>query len=211
MNIEEIKKLVVDTVKETVEPTIKNTLQEVLKSTMKPEVPQNDIHNTIVENRNKERATEELIKKEKEDAVFVNTIYNELENNKIFLPEDTKKIVDACMDAGNTDSYRTELIKKEVTQRVFEIQDNMDKLSEHSKSKVREYLSLTDEAKLAKARDIWPLVNEVVNVKKNLYSQDEKRKQKNSLSLPSKGFTAKQEANIQNMKEVLFGNKKLDY
>lgn len=212
MDAEAIKKLVEDTVKSTMETFAKEIKSNKQEQEQDAESQNKaNIHRTIMDSRNRDKAAEELIKREKEDAVFISTIYNEIDANRVFLPEDTKKIVDACMEAGDTDNYKAELIKKEVTQRVFEIQDNMDKLSEPSKKKVKEYLSLTDEARLAKARDIWPLVSEVVNVKKNLYSQDERRKQKNGISISLNSFSSKQESIIKDMKDVLLGIKKLDY
>ena len=212
MELEQVKQVVNESIKAAM-----GSIGEVIKATVKEELkkeeptPTKSVHQSIVEEREKENKLNEQLEREKEDAVFCKTIYNEIEGNKPFLPADTKKIVDTCISSGDTDSYKAELIKKEIIERVFEIQDNIDKLSDHSRAKVIEYLGLTDEAKLAKSREVWNLVNEVVNVKKNIYAQEEKKKQKMGLNSSTRGFTAKQEEYIQNSKAVLFGQKKLDY
>ena len=208
MELEQVKQVVNESIK-----TAMGSIGEVIKTVVKEELkkeeptPTKSVHQSIVEEREKEDRLNERLEREKEDAVFCKTIYNEIEVNKPFLPTDIKKIVDTCISSGDTDSYRAELIKKEVIERIFEIQDNIDKLSDHSRAKIKEYLGLTDEAKLAKTREVWNLVN----VKKNIYTQEEKKKQKMGLNSSTKGFTAKQEEYIQNSKAVLFGQKKLDY
>lgn len=214
MEIEQVKQVVSESIKAamgSIGDMVKEAVKKEINSSTESENSLKNIHQNIVANREKEEQFNQRIEKEKNDAVFCKTIYNEIEANKPFLPSDTRKIVDTCMASGNTDSYRAELIQKEITERVFEIQDNMDKLSDHSKVKIKEYLGLTDEAKLAKSREIWPLVNEVINVKKNIYAQEEKRKQKMNINSSNRGFTTKQEEQIQKAKDVLLGRKKYDY
>lgn len=142
----------------------------------------NDVHNSIKNEREQQEKDRARFEKEKEDALFINNIYYEIEKNSVFLPNDAKNIVDKCMKAADTDNYKKQLIQKELLDRVFEIKENVEKLSDTGRREINEFLSLTDEGKLHRADKVYHLIADVVNVKKNLYALEEKKKQAVSVS-----------------------------
>ena len=192
---------------EEVQKMISAALQNVLKNNSQEK--KDDIHEEILKERRINEEDRKRIEKEKEDAIFLSTIYSNIEKDKIFLPEDFKKVTDACIQAGETDEYKAQLIKKEQLERFFELQDNINLLSDSGRKKINDFFALTTEGKLHKAADVYPLISEVVNVKKNMYITEEKRKQKISIYESKQGFSKNETKKKKKSQDFLLGINKV--
>lgn len=192
---------------EEVQKMISAALQNALKNNSQEK--KDDIHEEIVKERRINEEDRKRIEKEKEDAIFLSTIYSNIEKDKIFLPEDFKKVTDACIQAGETDEYKAQLIKKEQLERFFELQDNINLLSDSGRKKINDFFALTTEGKLHKAADVYPLISEVVNVKKNMYITEEKRKQKISIYESKQGFSKNETNRFKKSQDFLLGINKV--
>lgn len=188
---------------EEVQKMISVALQNALNNNSQEK--KDDIHDVIVKERKINEEDRKRIEREKEDAIFLSTIYSNIEKDKIFLPEDFKKVTDACIQAGETDEYKTQLIKKEHLERFFELQDNVNLLSDSGRKKINDFFALTAEGKLHKAADVYSLISDVINVKKNMYITEEKRKQKISISDDRQGFTKNEINRFKKSQDFLLG------
>lgn len=188
---------------------IAQLLQTLQQSQAEPNSIVSQTHNSIRREVEDNKARESQVKKEKELAVFLASIYNNIDKDAPFLPTNAKNIVDTCMRNGDSDEYKVNLIKKELLDGFFEIQSNVDMLSDRGRSELQNFLSLTDEGKMHKASSAYHLMEEVINVKKNLYVQEENKKRKYGIEkVNTNGVSERENQRNQRAKDALLGRVK---
>lgn len=176
-----------------------------------PASPKKEDDPTVLEAiRKKEREEAEKAEKEKrilEGAKFIATFDGLIKDGGDFFPKE----VTAALDVISKKKYDNELqraddLRASIAESVFSVQKNLDLLPELGKSKVKDFLTLSQSAKEKQSAAIWEYVLAALDTHKRFEKQARTEAARRGLATPS-GATAEYENKIFGLRKEQAKNK----